>query len=208
TESSEYEYRKLTEEPFYGNQLVLVKENQTIESIAAEQGISVRKLRRWNRLKPSQSLKSGQVLLLVPRRKAVYHIIQNNQTLEDVAFFYKKRISKLVELNRLSSTNELLEEGRKIYLLEERSQFEKKIIYKLSEEPKQPLQVMPLVPKAEPKPIALPYEVIDHTVQAGETLWKIANHYGMTVAELKGLNGLIQDTIHTGKILKVKRLLN
>jgi len=42
------------------------------------------------------------------------------------------------------------------------------------------------------------------TVQPGETLWRISNREGVSVADLRRLNGLESNTIHPGNRLRVK----
>ncbi|MCY8158883.1 peptidoglycan endopeptidase, partial [Bacillus licheniformis] len=43
-----------------------------------------------------------------------------------------------------------------------------------------------------------------HKVVKGDSLWKISRTYGMTVNELKSLNGIKTDLIRIGQVLKVK----
>ena len=42
-----------------------------------------------------------------------------------------------------------------------------------------------------------------HVVEPGDTLWAISRRYGLTVKELKRMNGLKEDLIHPGDRLKV-----
>ena len=56
-----------------------------------------------------------------------------------------------------------------------------------------------LQPQPQPQSIT-----ITHTVVLGDTLYGISKKYGMTIAEIKALNGLTSDVIQVGKQLIVK----
>ena len=47
-----------------------------------------------------------------------------------------------------------------------------------------------------------------YTVKSGDTLWKIANSIGVTVSELKSMNGLSNDSIRIGQILVINSNTN
>ncbi|WP_010078438.1 LysM peptidoglycan-binding domain-containing protein, partial [Liquorilactobacillus mali] len=42
-----------------------------------------------------------------------------------------------------------------------------------------------------------------YTVKSGDSLWAIANKYGVSVANLKSWNNLSSDTIYVGQSLKI-----
>ena len=46
-----------------------------------------------------------------------------------------------------------------------------------------------------------------HTVQAGDTLFRIAKNNGLTLSELRALNGLTSNNIRVGQVLKVSKII-
>jgi len=57
-------------------------------------------------------------------------------------------------------------------------------------------------------PVSSPDKVVNvaaglHTVGSGDTLYNISRRYGMTVADLRNLNSLVDDTVKLGQVLKV-----
>ncbi len=69
-----------------------------------------------------------------------------------------------------------------------------------------PVPTVPLFLTPPPAPTPTPEEEpgwFYYTVQRGDTLFSIAEQFGITVEELKQLNGLTDDTIYVGQKLRV-----
>ena len=58
-------------------------------------------------------------------------------------------------------------------------------------------------PTARPTPAPTTVAFTLYTVKSGDTLFGIATSNGSTVAAIKSLNGLIDNTIYVGQILKI-----
>lgn len=70
----------------------------------------------------------------------------------------------------------------------------------------------PGIPQDDPTPVTDPGtpgpsdgEWVIHTVTAGETLYSLYRKYGVSVEEIKNLNGLTSNAIQVGQKLKIKR---
>ncbi len=50
-----------------------------------------------------------------------------------------------------------------------------------------------------------PQSYIQYTVQAGDSLWLIAQKYNTTVNAVKSLNGLTSDLLNIGQVLRIPR---
>jgi LysM repeat protein len=169
-------------------QLHQVTKGDTLHGIARLYQVPVRRIKVLNGLS-SAKLAPGQTLLIgvsdeeaVPQEfnsrgltgGPVYHTVQAGETLYRIALRYQISVEQLKRDNGLTSNN--INPGQQL---------------RIGAAPVQP-----------PTPIPSTQATL-HTVQAGETLYRIALRYQITVAALKAMNGLTSDSISPGMQLKV-----
>ena len=65
-----------------------------------------------------------------------------------------------------------------------------------------------LIPGEDESPVEVPSSSEYYTVKAGDSLYAIANKYGMSVDELKDLNNLTSNLLTIGQRLRVKKGMN
>ena len=151
-----------------GDNYYVVKSGDSLWKIANQYGISVDELKSLNGL-TSNNLSVGQILEIpnVSNDGNTY-TVKSGDSLWKIANQYGMTVAELKSLNGLTSDN--LSVGQ---------------VLKVSD--------------------GLSNNVSGNTyvVKSGDSLWKIANQYGMTVAELKSLNGLTSDNLSVGQVLKV-----
>ena len=103
----------------------------------------------------------------VPLPGANYYVVKKGDSLWKIATSYGISVDELKKANNLTSNN--LDIGQLLF-----------------------------IPSEEKKETGVVY-----VVKAGDSLWKIANSYGVSVSELKSANNLKSDTLSIGQQLKI-----
>ena len=193
--------------PSNGNSVVVVS-GDTLWKIANANGLTVAELKKLNNL-TSDAIMTGQVLILksagtdTPNKPSTPSVTQpsnpavptppstastitvaSGDTLWKIANANGLSVAELKTLNNL--TSDVIVPGQTL------------LVKKTTTTP----SVTPPSNPAVPTP---PSTVSTITVASGDTLWKIANANGLSVAELKTLNNLSSDYIYPGQSLKVTK---
>lgn len=185
----------------------VVQRGETLFHIAQQYGVTVNDLARINGIVNAGNIFVGQ-RLLVPTGDAptmplpATHTVQPGETLRSIANFYGQTVSELAALNRISNPDTIYV-GQILNITTD-----------TATEPT-PEPTSDLEPVAEPTPIVQEeiIEVADepqtgenliHVVSRGETLFRIATQYGLTVNELARANAIGDPTlIYAGQRLLI-----
>lgn len=164
-----------------------VRRGSTLSAIANRYGMSTAELKKLNRLR-SNRIKPGQKLKVrlsrggssskSGRGRYGTYTVRKGATLSGIASRFGMSTSELKKLNRLKSNR--IKPGQK-------------------------LKVRSSGSRSRNTQSRSKQRYTSYTVRKGTTLSGIANRYGMSVKELKRLNGLKSNRIKPGQKLKVKR---
>lgn len=154
--------------------LYIVKKGDTLYSIASKYGVSVNEIMRLNNLN-SSSLTIGQQL----------RIPINGDTTGDNYFIYTVKVGDNL-YNIAKSYNVTVEEIKRFNKL-------KSNLLSIGQKLK--------IPVLENSNLDNQYGT--YVVQSGDTLYKIARVYGMTVSQLMEINNLDNTELSIGQVLKV-----
>jgi len=211
----------------------VVKKGDTLYSIAKNFNVSLDELKEWNELS-TNTLKVGQVLMIhsenweddTPEGTPVTYKVQKGDTLYKIAKQYAVTISQLQLWNHLTSVNVVV--GQPIIIYTDATTpsvppvDETKVTYVVKKG-----DTLYSIAKAQNVSVTQLREwnglktdslkigqvltlskvaqtYVMHTVKKGETLYKISKKYGVSLTDLKTLNGLKSDTVSIGQVLKIK----
>lgn len=155
-----------------GENQYVVQRGDTLYAIARRFNTTVDELKRLNNL-TTNDLSIGQVLILPSTNNGIatrQYTVQRGDSLWKISQQFNTTVEEIRRLNNLSS--DMLQIG----------------------------QVL-LVPSTDTDTDI--EEGILYTVQPGDTLWKIANNYNVTVNEIRTLNNLTSDTLQVGQVLMI-----
>ncbi len=159
-----------------------VKAGDNLWAIANAYGVSVNNLRDWNNLS-SDVLQIGDVLVIqepddtepTPDPSETTYTVRAGDSLWAIANAHGVSVNNLRDWNNLSS--DVLQIGD-VLVIQESDDTE---------------------PTPDPDPSETTY-----TVRAGDSLWLIANTYGVTVNELKAWNNLTSNILQIGDVLVIE----
>jgi membrane-bound lytic murein transglycosylase D len=184
------EAKELSFPPEVGDRIVYrVRRGDTLSGIALKYGISVKELRKWNNLGNSNYLQSGQKLLIWLNQKEANIYAGEN-------IIYEGEGVKKNKFHRIRSGESLWSIAKK---------------YDISVEELKRLNGLSgnsIVRPGDELIVAQSNdsETLIYTVKNGDTLWSIAQTYGVRVIDIKELNGIDDNfTIKPGDQLEIPR---
>ena len=221
-----YEGETITPLPGEGNYYV-VQNGDSLWKIANKYGITVDELKKLNNL-TSNNLTVGQILEIPSdsNNTAGTYTVKSGDSLWKIANQFGLTVAELKSLNGLTSDNlsvgqvlkvgdssgssnssntYIVKSGDSLWKIANKydiSVSELKNLNGLTSDNLSVGQILK-IPSNSPNVSGSTY-----TVKAGDSLWNIANKYGITVAELKSLNGLTSDNLSIGQILNVPSSAN
>lgn len=185
-----------------GRKGIKAYEGDNLNKLAIYGGISRDKLAKYNEVGIYHQIRPGLVYFLKKKKKTAissYHIVKEDESLWSISQKYCIKIKALRKLNLMRS-NEALEVGRKLYLKNTRPEGDPEII-----KPKQPIKKVRITTPQRPKKNNSNTSTVTHTVQAGETLWRISQKYGVPVDQIKKLNNKTSNELSLGEIIIIKK---
>ena len=181
-----------------------VQAGDTLYGIARRSGMSLNTLLSLNGLSQSSVIRPGQTLKLSGASNATVaspvsykstassastsgtYTVKAGDTLYRIAYNHGISLTTLLSINGLSETSTILP-GQQLVVSGSAK------------------TTATTTTTTSAKTVSYSTGASTHTVKAGDTLFRIAKNNGLTLTELKALNGLTSNNIRVGQVLKVSK---
>lgn len=208
-----------------------VQSGDTLYSIARKFNTTVDQLRDLNNL-TSNVLQPGQVLIIselgeTPQPPSsdgyIIYTVKSGDSLWKIANQYGVTVNEIISLNQLGTT--VLQVGQQLRIPQQQTsqttytvksgdslwkianQFGVSVndLIEANNLTTTTLQIgqQLVIPGSGTTTPPSTGNVIEYTVKSGDSLWKIANQYGVTVNEIRTLNNLTSNTLQIGQVLRI-----
>lgn len=174
-----------------GSKALFVSKGTSLLAIASQNNINLNRLLEINDLINDGLLEKDQYIFLEKKQKEGdkdYYIVQQGETLYDVAQKNGVVLQSLYDYNNITSANTIYP-GTKILL---KPSLNKEIANKSTADIKTPEEV-------------IPPQQTTHKVQPKESLYSISKKYGVSVTKLKEWNNLNDNNLKTGQQLIISK---
>ncbi|MCB2213512.1 LysM peptidoglycan-binding domain-containing protein [bacterium] len=196
------------------SRVYIVRRGDTLSQIAERQGVGLSRLLAWNGLSKYSTIRPGQKLVVYggtkpaaskitatadrtdPSGRPVY-TVRSGDTLTEIADRHSVGLSKVLAWNGLS-TRSVIHPGQKLIVGDANAAVASASGSSGSTQAVQP------APESGEQAGTATGGTREYRVRSGDTLWDIAMASGITVSQLRSLNGLnSRSMIRPGQVLKV-----
>ncbi len=207
--------------PVVGSDYYVVQKGDSLWSISKKFNTTVEKLKDLNNLS-TNTLNVGQVLKLPTEnlQESDEYIVQAGDTLYKISSMFNISLQELMALNNLSSTNLSIGQKLKVAKKDEENNSDKTIytvvkgdtLYQIAQKYSVSVQDIIDANNLVSTSLSIGQKLLIptsnnkdtlYTVVSGDSLYKIANQYGVTVDEIKKLNNLTSNLLSIGQVLKI-----
>lgn len=207
--------------PVVGSDYYVVQKGDSLWSISKKFNTTVEKLKDLNNLS-TNTLNVGQVLKLPTEnlQESDEYIVQAGDTLYKISSMFNISVQELMALNNLSSTNLSIGQKLKVAKKDEENYSDKTVytvvkgdtLYQIAQKYNVSVQDIIDANNLVSTSLSIGQKLLIptsnnkdtlYTVVSGDSLYKIANQYGVTVDEIKKLNNLTSNLLSIGQVLKI-----
>ena len=210
---------EIIEEDVPNENIYIVKSGDTLYGIANKYGMSVQELKDLNKL-TSNNLSIGQQLVVSEGNAGTLdtYIVKAGDTLYSIAKKYGLTVSELKQLNNL--TSDILSIGQVLNISNSNTSLPSNTyivksgdsLYSIAKKYGITVDALKSANGKTSNLLSIGEILViptttattrTYTVKAGDSLWKIATTYGVSVNALKQANGLSSDLLSIGQVLVI-----